>query len=477
MKTSSSIIVWFRNDLRVHDHEPLWKAAQKAANVIPVYCLDPRLFQMTDLGFPKTGSYRAKFLLESIADLQSSLQKLGTSLVFKIGKPEEVIPQMAKQYEVAAVYASKEVTHEEVTTESILSNMLLKYGVELDLFWTATLYHPDDLPFPVSALPDVFTNFRKAVEKYTAIRPVFPTPTRLTPHQIGSDPMPTLPDLGLEEITPDERGVMLFKGGERHGLARLQEYFWKKNLLKNYKETRNGLVGADYSSKFSPWLASGSLSPRLIYQEVKAYEKDRVANESTYWLIFELIWRDYFRMVAKKYGNLLFFSGGIKNQPIRNTGRKQEFLKWIEGNTGIPFIDANMRELAATGFMSNRGRQNVACFLVKDLYVDWRWGASYFESLLLDYDPCSNWGNWNYVAGVGNDPREDRYFNILSQAKNYDPKGAFVRHWLPELSELPDGLVHTPFYLNSTQQSEFNVRLGVDYPKPMFDIAKWKSAK
>ncbi len=156
--------------------------------------------------------------------------------------------------------------------------------------------------------------------------------------------------------------------------------------------------------------------------------------------------------------------------------RDQEalFKLWVEGRTGVPFIDANMRELSATGFMSNRGRQNVASFLVKDLQVNWTWGAMYFESLLIDYDVCSNWGNWNYVAGVGNDPRENRYFNILSQAKKYDYQGEYVRHWLEELAHVPGHKVHTVGDLSEAEQATYQVALGEDYPYPIVDYAKWQ---
>jgi deoxyribodipyrimidine photo-lyase len=195
--------------------------------------------------------------------------------------------------------------------------------------------------------------------------------------------------------------------------------------------------GVTILPKFSPWLAQGCLSPKMIYAEVKRYELERVKNKSTYWIIFELLWRDFFRLMGKKYGNKIFLRGGTKGEADNRLRNDEHLLKlWVEGRTGVPFIDANMREIEKTGFMSNRGRQNVASFLVKDLKVNWQMGAEYFESMLIDYDPTSNWGNWNYVAGVGNDPRENRYFNILTQATRYDPKGEYVKTWLPELSDL-----------------------------------------
>jgi deoxyribodipyrimidine photo-lyase len=234
------------------------------------------------------------------------------------------------------------------------------------------------------------------------------------------------------------------------------------------------MLGEDYSSKFSAWLALGCLSPRLIYWEVKRYEEERVKNDSTYWLVFELIWRDFFRFVALRYGTRIFKPSGIRHDMNKKWRHDADlFIRWAEGETGIPFIDANMREMNATGFMSNRGRQNVGSFLVKDLGIDWTWGAAYFESLLIDYDPSSNWGNWNYVAGVGNDPREDRYFNIYSQATRYDEAGKYVKHWLPELAHVPADKIHLVSNLSSTEQEEYDVALGDNYPMPIINPNKW----
>jgi len=263
--------------------------------------------------------------------------------------------------------------------------------------------------------------------------------------------------------------VLPFRGGETTGIDRLDAYFWQQNRLKDYKKTRNGLLGADYSSKFSAWLAHGCLSPRTIYEEVKAYEDECVSNQSTYWLVFELVWRDFFRFIGRKYGDRLFYASGPMDVNIDWDHDDEAFERWASGTTGFPFIDANMRELNRTGFMSNRGRQNVASFLAKNLNLDWRLGASYFESQLVDYDVTSNWGNWAYNAGVGNDPR-DRYFNILSQAKRYDGDGQYVKHWLPELSNVPDNMVHAPYELSESEQRDYGVVIGDDYPAPTIDL-------
>jgi deoxyribodipyrimidine photo-lyase len=469
-----TILIWYRNDLRLHDHEPLHQAIRaKAAHIIPVYCFDPRQFGQTSFGFPKTGAFRAQFLLESVADLRRSLQAVGSDLVLRRGHPEAVIPQLAQQLGVTQVYYHKEVTSEETQIEDALDQQSKSLGIELCAFWGHTLYHLDDLPFDLQAIPEVFTNFRKQVEKSSSVNPTFPRPEQLPVLPID-DPgkLPQISDFGLELPIVDTRAVLKFGGGETAGHDRLQTYIWQQDRLRVYKETRNGMLGADYSSKFSPWLALGCLSPRMIYEQVQDYETQRIQNDSTYWLIFELLWRDYFRLIVAKHGDRVFRLSGLQGVTIPWKTDWPRFNLWREGQTGFPLVDANMRELAATGFMSNRGRQNVASFLTKNLGINWQMGAEWFESLLIDYDVCSNWGNWNYTAGVGNDARGFRFFNIIKQAQDYDPNGDYVKHWLPELNTIPGGKVHEPWKLLPVEQERFGVRLGVNYPNPIVDLFK-----
>jgi len=271
-----------------------------------------------------------------------------------------------------------------------------------------------------------------------------------------------------------------FKGGEMSALDRIQNYIWESDKVTTYKQTRNGLIGTDYSTKFSPWLAIGCLSPRLIYAEIKQYEKMNTANESTYWVTFELLWRDFFHFVGWKYGDNLFRETGIRGINKSWSKDMNLFEKWKKGITGVPFIDANMRELLHTGWMSNRGRQNVASFLVKDLKLDWRLGAEWFESMLIDHDACSNYGNWNYAAGIGNDPREDRKFNIIKQSLDYDLNGDFISTWVPELAKLSDKscqnkvCIHYPWKLKQHELQNIGICLGDTYPKPIIVKKEWE---
>jgi deoxyribodipyrimidine photo-lyase len=298
------------------------------------------------------------------------------------------------------------------------------------------LYQLDDIPWPINRLPENFTAFRKEAEQETTVRKCFPVPHNIPFDFVLDDTsVPTLAQWEIEEPKKDTRTAFPFRGGESAVLQHLQYYIWEDERIATYKETRNELIGKDYSSKLSAWLAFGSISPRYVYEEVKKFEEKRIKNDSTYWLVFELLWRDYFHFAAKKYGNAIFLKNGIRNKKYTWQNDREKFEKWRLGKTGERFIDANMRELLYTGFMSNRGRQNVACYLSKDLKVNWTWGAAWFESQLIDYDVCSNWLNWAYIAGVGNDPREDRYFNTESQVRKYDPKGIYMERWLEKISE------------------------------------------
>ena len=471
--TEKRVLIWFRNDLRTHDLTALDEAVALDAEIIPIYCFDDRHFSQTSFGFPKTGNHRAQFLVESVADLRTSLQKLGSNLVIRRGIPEEIIPAIAEQLQIDQVSYSKEVTAEEIKVEKRLNQALTTKEIKVNTYWEATLYLPEDLPVSIKQTPELYTNFRKQVEKRSEINESLPAPTKLPSlPEIAIGEIPTLEELGLNPPEFDQRAVLKFKGGETVAIKRLQEYFWQADCLREYKETRNGMLGANYSSKFSPWLALGCISPRYINDQVIKYETERVKNNSTYWLVFELIWRDFFRFIVAKHGNAVFKTIGMQGVDIPWQEDWQRFELWQQGKTGYPLVDANMRELAATGFMSNRGRQNVGSFLTKNLGINWQMGAEWFESLLIDYDVCSNWGNWNYTAGVGNDARGFRYFNIPKQTKDYDPQGSYIKHWLPQLASLPGEKVREPWKLNQDEQKRYGVRIGVNYPRPVVDFFK-----
>lgn len=404
---------------------------QGRAPVVAVYCFDPRQYEEDQWGFIKTQKYRAQFLIETVTALRDNLSKLNIPLFVYHDRPENVIPTLATAYNNEAVFCQKEWTPEEQTTlQAVKAATTLTWHETYDQF----LFHPEAVPFEnFEEIPQVFTQFRKLCEKQSQVQPVLPEvkPQKELDSITNDTKIPSLRMLGLEEFERDYRTAFPWEGGEDTAMARLQDYFWDTQKLAFYKKTRNGLIGKDYSSKFSAWLANGSISARQIYWEVKRFEKNVKKNQDTYWLIFELIWRDYFKYVSLKHGNSIFLQGGILDKEYTWHHNKAALHDWINGKTPYDFVNANMIELRETGWMSNRGRQNVASYWAKELQQDWRIGAAYFESLLLDYDVHSNYGNWMYNAGVGNDPR-DRKFNINRQAQMYDSRGAFVKLWLQE---------------------------------------------
>lgn len=420
MKKTS--ILWFRNDLRVSDNPGISIAAE-SDYCIPVYIFDSELFKpIVGLGFSRMDHHRFRFICESLADLKKSLGTLGSGLRIYYGNPVLILDSLVKRFNADCIICQKEdgVYEDNLVQQLGKIQQCLLYTYDSNL-----LLHPEHPAANIGKLPPVFTDFRKKAEVSFYENSLPPTPHLFPPLPEGHDD-----SIDLPEFT----GIARLKGGESEAWKRLRYYFFETRLIASYKQTRNGLIGDDYSSKFSPWLASGCISAVGIYRELKEFEREYGADENTYWLFFELMWRDYFRLVSRKYGKRIFLKNGIKNsgRPSSYTNLKV-FQNWCMGETESDFCNANMRELYRTGFMSNRGRQNVASYLVHDLGVDWRWGASWFEYKLMDYDVCSNWGNWMYIAGVGNDPRPFRKFNLERQKEMYDSKGDYTNSYAGSL--------------------------------------------
>jgi len=423
-------MVWLRNDLRAQDQKSFALAVKSGLKVVAYYSFDPQQFKATKWGFKKTDAYRTKFLIETLSELKKTLNDLNISLIVDNIEPATGIVNWVKTLNIKEIYFQKEWTQEEQFVEDKLRSNLdseINFHSNYDQF----LFHPEDISFKLNDLPEVFTQFRKQCEKNSIVRQLSEEISPLSKENLldQSFSIPTLNDLGLDIKKSNPNSAFPFSGGTSQAKLRIQHYFWETKKLSFYKQTRNGLVGVDYSSKFSAWLANGSISPRQLYWEIISYEKEIKKNQSTYWLIFELIWRDYFKYISLKHQNAIFHLGGILKKEYQWETDLEIVKNWINGTTKESFVNANMIELQKTGWMSNRGRQNVASYFAKDLLMDWRIGAAYFESQLIDYDVHSNYGNWMYVAGVGNDPR-DRKFDISWQSQKYDSQNKFKKLWL-----------------------------------------------
>jgi deoxyribodipyrimidine photo-lyase len=399
-------VYWVRDDLRLHDNQALLEFARESQEGLLVWT--------PSLSFQRAGARRRSFVLQCLKEMGNAVAARGGELLLLEGG----LAQFIHQNHVEQVFYSASPTVEEQRAQQSLQRAV---AAQFHACEQNELLAREDLPFSLKDLPDVFTSYRKLVEAQVRVRPPLPPAAGLPAswrYELAG--LRTLESATFTEVHPR------ITPGETAGLARLQEYVWELDRLKVYKETRDGMLEWNDSSKLSPWLSIGALSPREIYRQIKLYEGERGANESTYWLFFELLWRDYFRLVAQKKGAALFSSKSVNETPL--SLQQERFAAWCAGHTGDDFVDANMHELNQTGWMSNRGRQNVASYLAKTMQVPWQWGASYFEEHLIDYDACSNWGNWAYLAGVGQDPR-NRVFNPQLQASRYDTSGEYRRRW------------------------------------------------
>ena len=410
-------LVWFTEDLRVDDNETLLKAIEENEEVLPIYFLtDTRLEQ---LDIPRIGNTRMTFIKESLNNLRDQLQQIGGDLLVIEGPPGDHITGLCKLYNIRKVYTKKQVGSEEKTAQQSVKQQLLGLGIDFETYSTSTLFHPDDLPFSVRDIPMLFTKFRKLAEKESVVREPFDAPHQITCPTIESSPFTS--ETSLHSVW--------LHGGEIEAQKRMRHFIWEGQAIRTYKETRDQLAGLDFSSKFSAWLSQGCISPRRIYSEIKRFEREVVANESTYWVIFELLWRDFFRFSFKKYPNAYFQLHGLGQQARYTDFDSAKFEAWTQGKTSEALINAGMNELRETGFVSNRMRQILASYWVFGMQQDWRYGAAWFEYCLVDYDVASNWGNWAYIAGVGNDNRGGREFNVEKQALLYDKDGSYRALW------------------------------------------------
>lgn len=444
------VIYWFRQDLRLHDNIALTQAHASSKNVLHVtHSLSDEL---TGWGFHRHSLNRKIFRHQAIDKLKYTLEQHHQELTcfdvsvetlkdHPLGKSVDasgnvvvttLIIDFARQHNIKDIFCEALETPEEQQQIQDLKHA----GLIVHDTLQSSLYEDDQLPFAPAETPDIFTNFRQAVEgsnKYKKQQQPRRPLVSLFPLTHHADN--TLLNKPQLVYAVDERSSFPFDqvqwmGDENSALHHVSRYFASQHP-QTYKQTRNALTGIHYSTHFSPWLANGALSPRTIWQALEKHEQEQGANDSTYWIGFELLWREHFRLMARKHGAALFKQNGLNKIPQRNQSESthHSFERWQAGETDHPFINAAMHELVTTGFLSNRLRQIVASYAIHDMGINWLAGAAWFEHCLIDYDVHSNQGNWAYIAGVGTDPRGGRRFNTDKQMKEYDPNGSYLKRW------------------------------------------------
>jgi deoxyribodipyrimidine photo-lyase len=418
---NKKILVWFRNDLRLHDNEMLVEAIAKSDSILPVYFFDPRYFENTRFETAKTGAFRAQFLLESVLSLRAALQKLGGDILLIHGKPEDKIKELVEQFEINEVYHHREVGPEETEISGHVEDLLWTLKVNLKHFIGHTLYNKEDLPFPIKDIPDVFAQFKKKTERDAIVKACFLAPEQIEfiENTIWGD-APSLKKLGFD-LSEGAVSGKYASGGEDAGLEHLKSLLEEDAAVYLKPNTKYTLEKPGFSSRLSSWLALGCLSPRKVYWKVKEAEGIYGTNANFNQILLGLLWRDYFRFMFKKHGIAFFQETDLETEILIATeGIDPALEKWKTGETGHPIVDKYMYDLNATGFIPHAGRLLVATFLVHVLKIHWTCGAAYFEEKLIDYAPASNWGNWANVAGIGKDAHSKNTFDLSKQIKILD---------------------------------------------------------
>lgn len=546
MSSPRVLIYLLRRDLRLADN-PIFSEVSKAfqqshfTHFLPIYIFAAQQIEVSGFlkdnerspfpearsnaaGFYRCGHHRAKFLAESVFDLKKALYNTGSGLEIRVGLAGQVIQDLIRALknesaDVVGVWMTGEEGMEEKREERDVKQVADRTGTSFKI-WTDEKYYIDDRDIPFGNpkdLPDVFTSYRKQVEPLReAPRRVLPRVSELPPlpPSIPSQPHPFTISLTLEDTIAklhkplrtnlglsnpptwpiDARSAHPFHGGETAGHERIRHLITSGSMT-TYKDTRNGLLGLDFSTKLSAWLALGSITARQVHDYLLKFEDGTTdlgkgvhgygkgENKGTAAVRFELLWRDYFRLTTRKFGPRLFQVSGFKNDkhsswlyPQKDKEVQLKVGRFLEGTTGTAFIDASMRELFLTGYTSNRTRQNVASYLSKHLSIDWRIGAEWYEMMLTDYDVSSNWGNWQYAAGVGNDPREGRVFNPVKQAHDYGG-GEYIKNWIGELRPLDDlETLYQPWKMSAEKKVELKLAGQSFVEQPLIKI-EWHLGK
>lgn len=424
-------LYWFTHDLRLSDNAALEFALNKSEHIAFVYVLDPAKKIASNYHCQLLGEHQTRFILNSLKELADELQALGHQLIVLEGEPQRVLYDFINTHFINQLVVAEQVGVYEKRQISDLQNAFPTLPIAL--FWQHTLFSQSQIDM-LDCMSGSFSKFRNKVEKHA-----------LPIAEPSSNECNVLPEKWPIAIKIDNNFVLLnwferidmsyllpndmpFFAGEHAGKYLLVSYL-NSGAAKTYKTTRNELDGWQNSTKFSPYLAIGNLSPRQIWHAISHYEQSDGANESTYWIKFELLWREYFQWLSVKLGSKMYAFSGLRDTKPLTSFFAERYQKWCSGNTPYPIVNALMKQLNATGYMSNRGRQIAASCLVNELQLDWRYGAAYFQQQLIDFDVASNWGNWQYIAGVGVDPRGGRHFNLDKQTEQFDANGEFIRKW------------------------------------------------
>jgi len=440
---------WIRRDLRLRDNPALASALAQGGGVVPVFVLDDNLLQ-------KPAQKRQAFLFAALKSLESELKKKGSGLVVRRGDPLVEIPGLAAESAATHVFAEEDYSPYAANRDAAVArqvNLRLVHGLGV---------HPPPAVTRADGKPyTVFTPFSRAWKALPFNGHPLPAPA-------GLPPLPELPSIDL----PDAEAPAGFPASEDEAGRRLEGFL--SGLVSDYPDDRNRM-DLEGTSALSPYLRFGLLSARsaaaAALQAIHEGSPDSRKGAEV-WLN-ELIWREFYQSILYHFPYVLGTAFNPAFRGIRWSGDEQHLRAWQQGLTGYPVVDAGMRQLVQTGWMHNRARMITASFLVKDLLINWQEGERWFMRHLVDGDPAANNGGWQWTAGTGTDAAPYfRIFNPILQGKKFDPLGAYVRRWLPELADVPGRYIQTPWEMPVDEQRAAGVMIGQGYPAPIVDHAE-----
>ena len=450
-------IWWIRRDLRLHDNQALQGAVSSAENVIPLFILDPKLLNSTNVG-----KKRLAFLFASLFELDAGLKARGSKLLVRKGNPADVFQELTYEITVKRVSAQRDYSPYSSSRDEQVAKL-----VPLDLVPGISVSDPESIRKESGEPYRVFTPYMRRWKSLYLGHPmqVLPAPDYITtPVDILSERIPEL---------PNSEARLVFEPIEESARGRLQEFTsGLKAGIYNYADLRNRM-DVDGTAGVSPYLRLGLLSVRECVQAARqamADAPDDSARAAAEVWLNELIWREFYLYILYHFPNVMVDSFREEFRAVNWNNDLDDYRAWCEGRTGYPIVDAAMRQLLETGWMHNRGRMIVASFLVKDLAINWQWGEKFFMQQLIDGDPAANNGGWQWTAGTGTDAAPYfRIFNPVLQAKKFDPQGTYIRKWVPELSAVPLKFIHAPWEMPQDIQLQVNCIIGENYPHPIID--------
>ncbi len=463
--TKNGIILWLRQDLRLQDHPALHHACQQGAPVIPVFIWSPE----EDGQWPM-GSAQKVWLHHSLIQLQKALEKKGSRLIIRQGSSLPILKKLIQKTGADAVYYHRRYEPHAIELDQQVENGLKKDGIVVNSFNGSLLYEPWEVKTKSDTPYKVFTRFWEVCKMFPEPQPPLPSPQKIPAPNRWPDSL-EIAELGLLPTVDWAGGIRKsWQPGENGAWKQLNRFL--QNAVQAYDKERN-FPAVEGTSRLSPHLHFGEISPRQIWHALRDYERSQSSKDvsTQVWsYLREVGWREF------AY-HLLYYFPHTPDKPLRPEFEEfpwktdtKALRYWQKGLTGYPIVDAGMRELWETGWMHNRVRMITASFLVKDLMIPWQEGAVWFWDTLVDADLANNTLGWQWTAGCGADAAPFfRIFNPVLQSEKFDDNGEYIRRWIPEISKLPNKWIHKPWESPEAVLKEAGIVLGKDYPKPIVD--------